>query len=260
MVSYKLYVVGGYVRDKLDGKKSNDIDYCFVIDEPNHTIESGFEFMKQALIAEGFKIFLETPHMLTIRAKFPCTSKYSRFQGQTADFVLARKELGYPDDSRQPHVVPGTLSDDIFRRDFTVNALAEDLDGNIIDLCGGCKDLEARILRTPIDPNKTMLDDPLRVLRGIRFCITKDFVMCEELVNSIANPDVITKLFNVVSQDRIREELTKMFKFSTVKTIDYLVKLDKQIQLGCNPEGKDSPNFLSQLFKIIWLKPTTETK
>jgi hypothetical protein len=97
---------------KLLGIESNDIDFCFVCldDHKNLSIEDGFQFMKEWLIHEGYIIFLETPSMLTIRAKIPENTINC---GKTADFVLARKEISYDDNSRQPIVTLGTLEDDL---------------------------------------------------------------------------------------------------------------------------------------------------
>lgn len=262
--SHKLYVVGGYVRDKLLGIESKDIDFCFVIDKTilnqdqtqTITIEEGFEIMKQWLIQNHFNIFLETPQMLTIRAKFTAKTNigfnflFSQEKNlqTTADFVLARKEY-YPDsNTRQPVVEVGSLYDDLERRDFTVNAMAIDSNGNQIDLFNGISDLNDKILKTPINPSITMLDDPLRVLRALRFSITKQFIISEDLHNAIIDNNVIDKLFNVVSKDRIREELQRMFKYSTPDTINILVNYDKQI-----------PDFIKKIFDgNMWLKPTTE--
>lgn len=260
---YELYVVGGYVRDKLLGIESKDIDFCFVIKQDEtiqnetmqkKTIDQGFNEMKEWLINNHFSIFLETPQMLTIRAKFGSNTNIGfdflniNQQLITADFVLARKE-SYPDaNTRQPVVEIGSLYDDLERRDFTINAMAIDLNGNQIDLFNGMDDLQNKILKTPINPSITMLDDPLRVLRALRFSITKEFAISDELNDAIINDKVIEKLFNVVSNDRVREELQRMFKFSTPDTINILVKYDKLI-----------PNFINRIFNgEMWLKPTTE--
>lgn len=247
MNNCKIYFVGGYVRDKLLGIKSKDIDFVFVIDDINVTIEKGFEIMSNWLIDEGFNIFLTTPNMLTIRAKFPQNNKYSEYSSLTADFVLARKEE-YNDDSRRPIVQIGTLSDDLKRRDFTVNAMAMDLNGTIIDLFDGKSDLEKMILKTPLDPLITLSDDPLRVLRALRFHVTKDFIFEPTLFESIKNEEIINKLFTLVSGERIREELERMFKYSTPDTLRVLYKIDNYI-----------PNFIDRLFiNHLWLKPTTK--
>lgn len=246
---YQIYLVGGYVRDKLLNIESKDIDFCFVINRTNVniTISQGFQIMKEYLIEENFDIFLENLNMLTIRARFPKSDKFKKFYNLTADFVLARKEK-YNNKSRHPCVEIGTLYDDLLRRDFTINSMAIDLDGNLIDLFNGQEDLKNKILKTSNKPLVTMLDDPLRVLRAIRFSITKEFNIDSELFDAISNQDVLDKLFNIISLDRIREELFKMFKYSTSESIKVLTKIDAKI-----------PGFIDKLFKNnLWLKPTTE--
>ena len=236
----ELYYVGGYVRDKLLGLESNDIDFTVVINE-KVSINEGFKMLEEFLIDNGYKIFLKTESMLTIRA--------NNLKNVTADFVLARKEIYTNPETRQPIVELGTLYDDLLRRDFTVNALAMDMSGNIIDICDGKKDLENRILKTPKDPLETLNDDPLRALRAMRFHITKDFDIDEHLLEAIINPVIIDKLFTVVSIDRIREELTKMFMYSTPKTLQLLNLIDNKI-----------PKFIERLFNHQPLKllPTTK--
>jgi poly(A) polymerase len=252
LTKYQIYIVGGYVRDKLLGIKSNDIDFCFVIrqnETNNLTIEEGFQIMKSWLQNEGFTIFLETPSMLTIRAKIPSNIQFMEYDGLTADFVLARKEISYDDNSRQPIVTLGTLEDDLIRRDFSVNAMAMDLHGNIIDLFGGIEDLNNKILKTPRDAKLTMMDDPLRILRALRFCVTKQFAIDPTIINAILQQNIQDKLFTVVSQDRIREELTKMFKYSTSRTLRLIYKLDRIAPT----------TFMDRLFQNgLWLKPTNE--
>ncbi len=252
LTKYKIYIVGGYVRDKLMGIKSNDIDFCFVIkqnENQNITIEEGFQMMKTWLQNEGFTIFLETPSMVTIRAKIPSKLEFLEYHGLTADFVLARKEILYNDGTRHPIVTIGNLWDDLFRRDFTVNAMAMDLNGSIIDFFGGNGDLQNKLLRTPRSPHLTMMDDPLRILRALRFCVTKEFTIDVKILNAICDNEIQHKLFNVVSSDRIREELTKMFKHSTIATLYLLNKINTLV-----------PGFVDKLFEHtrIWLKPTSE--
>jgi tRNA nucleotidyltransferase/poly(A) polymerase len=130
--------------------------------------------MEKWMTDQGFTIFLSVPEMFTIRAKFPTDHKFAKLD---ADFVMARKEVGYIEGTRRPILELGTLEDDLMRRDFTLNAMAEDVDGNIIDLFNGQEDLQMKLLRTPLDAKITMMDDPLRILRAIRFSITKGFLI-----------------------------------------------------------------------------------
>jgi len=187
----QIFKVGGCIRDKFLGIDSKDIDFTFVLDNLDWTVESGFEIMTEWMIVNGFEIFLSTPDCFTIRAKFP---KDHQFAGLVADFVMARKEVGYVEGTRRPILELGTLEDDLLRRDFTLNALAEDVDGNIIDLFGGIEDLKDGVLRTPLDARITMMDDPLRILRALRFTITKDFVMSDDIWEAMKQPGILKKL------------------------------------------------------------------
>lgn len=241
---FKMYEVGGCVRDEIMGLKSKDIDYVVV---PNDTLlekyktaHEMFIVLESHLSSEGFEIFLSTPNCFTIRAKFPKGHKY---QG-VADFVLARKEVGYIPGTRTPIVIPGTLYDDLERRDATLNALAKDEDGSIIDYFGGLEDLTNRVLRTPLEPIKTFDDDALRIVRFIRFSITKGFSIPNDITNVIRNYDYESKM-GVVSTERIREELFKCFKFNTLKTLHELNRF---------------PNLRDYIFQnnLLWLKPTME--
>lgn len=244
----KIYSVGGSVRDKLLGLEPKDLDYVVVLDNiENITVEQGYQKMKQYMVDEGYTIWLETEDMFTIRAKFP---KNHKFQGD-ADFVLARKELGYKNNSRRPKIVLGSLFDDLERRDFSINAMAEDEEGNIIDYFNGIRDLERKVLRTPINPELTFMDDPLRLLRAVRFHITKGFTFSHSILYAMKNPLILSKLEEVVSQERIREEVLKMMQHNTVNSIKVLHTLDTSYCQG--------------ILKIcfggdMWLKPTFEKK
>ena len=164
---------------------------------------------------------------------------------------MARKEVGYIDGTRKPILELGTLLDDLVRRDFTLNAMAKDMDGNIIDHFNGLKHLKEGILITPLNPMETMMDDPLRILRALRFSITKGFEISEDIMDSMKQPDILEKLKTTVSQERIREELTKMMKFDTIKSMKLLVDIDKNFIQG----------FLDIVFENnMWLNPTTKNK
>jgi tRNA nucleotidyltransferase/poly(A) polymerase len=242
----KIFKVGGCIRDKFLGVDSKDIDFTFVLeDTKGFTVEDGFQIMTNWMTDQGFEIFLSTPDCFTIRAKFP---KDHQFAGLVADFVMARKEIGYVEGTRRPILELGTLEDDLLRRDFTLNALAEDIDGEIIDLFGGIEDLKMGILRTPMDANITLMDDPLRILRALRFTITKDFFMSDDIWDAMKQPNILAKLEQTVSHERIREELLKMFQFNTPRTFRLLMDVDEII-----------PGFLELIFKDgMWLQPTTK--
>lgn len=252
MEDFKFYEVGGKIRDELLGLTNKDVDYVAVPTEDYFkqskyelgiaTADSTFNDLVEYLSAEGFEIFLITPKCYTIRARFPEGYKY---QG-VADFVMARKEVGYVPGTRTPIVVPGNLYDDLSRRDFTVNAMAKDPDtGEIIDYFTGKDDIRNALIRTPLDPVVTFDDDPLRILRAIRFVVTKRFTIWYETWQAMVNYDYYNKM-PVVSEERIREELAKCFKCNTIKTLDYLNSL---------------PMLRDYVFKFtkLWLKPTIES-
>jgi tRNA nucleotidyltransferase/poly(A) polymerase len=183
--------------------------------------------------------------MFTIRAKFP---KGDLNEGLVADFVLARKEVGYKPGTRQPILELGTLHDDLIRRDFTVNAIAVDEDGKLIDPFLGVEDIKNKILITPLDPTITLMDDPLRLLRALRFAITKNFKISQEILDAMKQPALMEKLQLTVSGERIREEIMKMMAADTPNAFRLLSVMDDHI-----------PGFLEVVFgKGLWLKPTFE--
>lgn len=241
---FKFYEVGGKVRDEILELESKDVDYVAVpgedLLEEVSSAHTMFGILEGYLKEEGFEIFLVTPDCFTIRAKFPKDHKYSG----VADFVMARKEVGYIPGTRQPIVKPGTLYDDLERRDFTLNALAKDEDGTIIDFFNGIDALKRGQLITPLDCKVTFDDDPLRILRAIRFCITKEFYMGAYMDGVIQDYDYENKM-GVVSTERIREELFKCFKHDTISTLKTL---------------HEFPALRNYVFanNILWLKPTME--
>lgn len=234
-----IYEVGGCVRDEILGLKSKDVDYTFVSKETD--IDSAWNDLKSWLSIRGFTIFLETKNCFTIRARFPDSMN----KGLTADFVLARKEK-YNKNSRIPEVTPGTLEDDLFRRDFCCNAIAKDMQGNYIDPLNGMEDIKRKILRCPLHPVQTLTDDPLRIIRALRFSITKGFKIDFDLAIAITNPVCWEKFESVVSPERIREEIQRMFKHDTVQSLMLFSRLEESM-----------PGVLNKVFRNdMWLMPT----
>jgi poly(A) polymerase len=188
------YVVGGYVRDMLLERPSKDIDIMVV--------GSGIKLAKgvAALLGEDVKV--------TVYKNFGTAMiKYHDYE---LEFVGARKE-SYSRDSRKPVVEDGTLEEDQNRRDFTINAMAISLNeenfGELIDPFNGQKDLKNRMLRTPLDPGITYSDDPLRMLRAIRFTTQLDFSIERKSLKAIrSNRDRI----RIISFERIADELNKI--------------------------------------------------
>tara|TARA_R110000796_G_scaffold1759_6_gene7216 strand:+ start:900 stop:1628 length:729 start_codon:yes stop_codon:yes gene_type:complete len=242
-MKHEIFEVGGCVRDEILGVSTKDIDFTFVLGNTNMTVDQGWDEMLTFLNSQGFKIFLETKDCFTVRAMFP---KGHQHESLVADFVMARKEVGVIAGTRKPILELGSLSDDLRRRDFTVNALAKDINGVIIDEWNGINDLKEMVLKTPLDPIITLADDPLRLLRALRFSITKEFRIDKSLMEAMLQPGLLKKLQDVVSQERIRAEIQKMMKHDTVKSI-------KLIQAV--------PGLLEVIFTDgMWLMPTTKIK
>lgn len=190
-----VYVVGGYVRDLLLGRKSpTDIDFV--------TESSGIE-LAQA-VAKSIN-----PETKVSIFKTYGTAMF-RYENLELEFVGARKE-SYSADSRNPQVEQGTLEDDQKRRDFTVNAMAISLNkdnfGELIDPFNGMEDMEQKILRTPLEPVQTYSDDPLRMMRAIRFASTLGFSIEQKSLEAIEKE---AKRIEIITVERIMVEFNKI--------------------------------------------------
>lgn len=197
------YVVGGYVRDIFLERPSNDIDVVVV--------GSGIA-VAQALKKElGKKAHLSVfKNFGTAQVKFMRTEDGGTRKEYEVEFVGARKE-SYSHDSRKPVVEDGTLEDDQCRRDFTINALAiclnHDRFGELVDPFDGLYDLEDRLIRTPLDPDITFSDDPLRMLRCVRFATQLRFDVEQETKDALRRN---VQRLKIISGERIAEELNKI--------------------------------------------------
>lgn len=188
------YAIGGYVRDYFLQRPCKDIDVV--------TIGKGID------LAERLKHELgEEAHLSVFRNFGTAQVKYHDLE---IEFVGARKE-SYNRNSRKPVVEDGSLQDDQNRRDFTINALAiglsKDNFGKVLDPFGGLKDLDAKILRTPLDADITYSDDPLRMMRAIRFAAQLDFTIEKDSLDAISRNK---ERIEIVSKERIADELNKM--------------------------------------------------
>jgi len=226
----KFYLVGGYVRDKLLGVESHDRDYSIEAES--------YDAMRQAILERGGEIFLENPEYFTIRANVPNMG--------ACDYVLCRKDGAYTDGRRPDDVQMGTLTDDLARRDFTVNAMAFDEYANLIDPFGGQKDLDNKLLRTVGHTEDRFEEDALRMLRAIRFSITKNFKLDRPICCCLVDLHFVGLLKNV-SKERIREELYKCFKHNTFNTM-YALSTYHEV---ANAVFEDCE---------MWLKPTLEKR
>lgn len=206
------FEVGGCVRDSLMGKDSKDVDFV--------CIAPSFEAMRADLIREGFTIWQERPEFVTIRAGVP-EGHVLRGRTKDADFVLARKDGPTADGRRPEFVEPGTLADDLARRDFTVNAIARAADGTLTDPHGGVADIEAGTLRFVGDPMERIEEDGLRVVRGFRFMVTKGLRPTVDTWDALCDNRAASML-RLVALERIRDELERMFTFDTLAALALL--------------------------------------
>lgn len=191
------YVIGGYVRDyylgRLHEQKRADIDFV--------TIGSGIE------LAAAVAVVLKTKKISIFRQ---FGTAHISYKGLDLEFVGARKE-SYSRESRKPVVEDGTMEDDQNRRDFTINAMSWSLNtanyGELIDPFGGLDDLENKIIRTPVDPEITFDDDPLRMMRAARFAAQLDFEIEGDTFAAMKN---MAGRISIVSKERIIDELNKI--------------------------------------------------
>lgn len=221
--------VGGAVRDKFLGLDSKDVDFVAIPTTPEvfSTAQEAFGCLVDDLKWQGFQVFLETPEFFTVRAQVPSGHSLKQ-RTNVADFVLARKDGPSSDGRRPDFVLPGTLMDDLQRRDFTVNAMAI-LNGELIDPFGGRKDLERNLLRFVGDPTQRIAEDGLRVMRALRFAATKGFDLSETTWIAI-NSDFAAEMLMKVSVERIREELEKMFLTNTLWSLEVLNDVNDEIK------------------------------
>ena len=245
-MSIRLFEVGGHIRDHLMGAESNDIDYC---------VEAkSYEAMKDWIMETHEKIFLETPDKFTIRALTKPDSEANKLR-RVRDYVLCRREGPYSDGRRPDWVEPGTFKDDLLRRDFTINALAREVGSDeIIDIVGGIDDIKFRRLRCVGSASDRFEEDSLRIIRAIRFIVTKGFRPDKEIESILMSGEFANKL-SAVSVNRRRDELLKCMIKCTPAMIMFL--------------GSIHPHYTDALFKSntrdddtvdsLWLEPTMRT-
>ncbi|TDX00915.1 CCA tRNA nucleotidyltransferase [Dinghuibacter silviterrae] len=188
------YVVGGFVRDKLIGRPTKDVDVVCVGDgiALAHKVAERLRPQPQVNFFKNFG------------------TAQLKLEDMELEFVGARKE-SYRSESRNPEVEPGTLEDDQWRRDFTINAMAVSLNGDdygkLIDPFGGLRDIELQVIRTPREPGGTFSDDPLRMMRAVRFASQLGYAIEETTLEGIrTHADRI----KIISQERITDELNKI--------------------------------------------------
>ena len=231
-LNYPTYVVGGWVRDLLLNRKQAETDIDFLC------------------VGSGIKLAKNVAGRLGDKANYKVFKNFGtamiNFEGDTYEFVGARKE-SYRANSRKPIVENGTLQDDQNRRDFTINALAIQLNrsdfGKLMDPFSGTKDLENKIIRTPLSPDITYSDDPLRMMRAIRFATQLGFEIDKKSLDSIKQN---AERLNIVSIERIIDEFNKIMlcpKPSVGINLLYKTGLLQQFFPEiCNLQGVDVKN------------------
>ena len=210
-LGFQTFVVGGFVRDIFLKRTSKDVDFV--------TVGSGIE------LATAVRNRLKKAHLSVFK-------NFGTAQLKTDDwefeFVGARKE-SYDRNSRKPKVEDGTFEDDIYRRDFTINALAISLNvpkyGELIDLFGGVEDLKKGLIRTPLDPKITFSDDPLRMMRAARFATQLNFTLVPETLEALKTE---AHRLSIISQERITDELQKIIK-SAKPSIGFTLLFDTKL-------------------------------
>ena len=231
-----VYQVGGSVRDEIMGLKSKDLDYSVECDS--------YETMRQYIIDSGGEIFLETPKFFTIRANVPGLG--------ASDFVLCRKDGLYSDKRRPDEVTVGTISDDLARRDFTMNAIAKCMKtGKFLDPYDGRGDIQKKLIKCVGIPEDRFKEDMLRVFRAIRFAVTKRMMLSSGIIRFLAHIEPKDLYMANISQNRVRDELTKAFAYDTLRAFNFLILYPvlREFAFSCVDNKQDKP---------LWLKPTNE--
>lgn len=224
----EVYVVGGYVRDIFLGRPSQDIDFV--------TVGSGIELATEVAAALG------RSKSLSVYANYGTAQVRS---GELElEFVGARRE-SYHRESRNPIVEDGTLEDDQNRRDFTINAMAiclnADRYGELVDPFGGIADLDKGLIRTPLNPDITFSDDPLRMMRAIRFATQLDFTIVPETFEAIRNN---RERIDIITKERINDELGKIIRSAVPSTgfrlLDRAGLLERIMPWLCDLKGVET--------------------
>lgn len=248
MTTADVFLVGGFVRDTILGRETKDIDMSVVLhDVPLDTDALvAFNMMLQMIIDAGLEVFVVTPDKFTVRAAVPKGHPLQRLGSRTADFVLARKDGPYSDGRRPDWVAMGTRDDDLQRRDFTVNAMAQEIgyfdergglminmddivNLPIIDLFNGLTHLRRMQLVFVGDPVTRIREDALRIMRAFRFCVTKGFHMAEDTKEAICTPEAAELLANI-SEDRRKDELVPMFRQDTLGSLRLINEFPYMLQ------------------------------
>ena len=247
MTTPNLYLVGGTVRDILLGRTiGKDIDIAVEA--------SSYQEMKDYVLSRGFVIWQEREQFGTFRGAMPraCMFEFnipipeSKRDVVDVDFTLCRTECGYADHRHPTSVSPGTIYDDLKRRDFTVNAVAMGQKGILIDPHDGFRDAGRKILKCVGNPWERLDEDALRILRALRFMVTHNLEPVTGLIMALTDKNLVASL-NLLPLERIYGEIEKMFAHDTNRTLQ-LFGHYSSIRDACFSRTK------------LRLKPTLEAK
>lgn len=211
MDQIKMYLVGGYNRDRILGVESKDIDYAIECDS--------YETMKAYIVNElKYTIVYEKPEFLTIKAKLTHS---------IVDFVLCRKEGIYHDNRHPSLTEPGTIYDDLSRRDFTMNSIAINTKTNeIIDPYNGQQHIREKRIECVGEAKERFSEDALRLLRAVRFHITLGFSMSDTICECLHDESLIKKLESI-SLERIAQEISKCMENNMLSTMNCFIVYPK---------------------------------
>lgn len=249
-----MYLVGGAVRDILDNMPRTPSDLDFAVEA------ASYDIMKANLVADGLELWAEHPEYVTLRGGMPVGKFGGTFRNAvsvtdpnltiSADFVLCRRDGVYTDQRHPDTVEPGTLYEDLARRDFTINAMAMTPDGELIDPHMGLYDLRHGILRTVGDPNDRLREDPLRIVRALRFAVTRNLSVNYSLDAAIIKH---APLLRALPAERVARELNSMFQYDTRLSIHMLAEYPAVTDVLFHDAHKREPGNL-------WLQPTLKQK
>ena len=226
-VEVELFEVGGSLRDEILGIDNKDLDWTALCSQ-------GWEALKAWAHVWLDRVFLVTDQHLTLRGIK---------DGEIYDIVMARKDGKYSDGRRPDSVEPGSLLDDLRRRDFRMNAMARGKDGILIDPFLGQKDLEDRIIHCVGEPLERFDEDKLRILRALRFSLTKGMTLSASVYDAIWEHDWAA-VVAAIPVERRMAELNKMFRFDTPQAVSLLATLPDDLQ--------------EAVFHRCWLEPTNK--
>ena len=242
-----LYLTGGAVREHLFGRRSNDFD--FAVESADYTT------MRDTLLLRGLHIWQERPEFVTVRGILPRGALGGDFGGLVprdrpvpADFTLCRAEAQYSDKRHPDTVTPTDLQTDLRRRDFTINAVAVSVHGVWFDAFGGRSDALNHTLRTVGKAHDRFTEDPLRMLRAVRFAVTCNLSWSWDLSAALSHSDV-TDLISTLPHERVREELNKALRHDWRRTMLKLLVDAPRLGESLHPH-----------FPNLWLRATTEER